>query len=98
MGKFHCRDHWFRLRQFVDARYYMHWMYADADSYTASAYKHAFRDLLRCRRIGKLPAGERPAEYRRWFSEENEGSSFNDVWSYREQPKMLGRWGNCNKG
>lgn len=94
--KYSCKDHWFRMRQCVDARYYMHWHYADSASYTASAYMDTFQSLFRCRKIGQMPPEERPAEYKKWFiekqSEKRDLSLTNDVWEYRQSPLLVGIW------
>merc|ERR1711904_186650 len=84
---FHCRDQVFRMRQLVDARYYLHWHYSDADSYGASAYMQAVEDWLRCRRIRKMEPQDRPRALRDWYVETN---SVNGVWEYRTPPLPSG--------
>mmetsp|Transcript_56557 Transcript_56557/g.104684 ORF Transcript_56557/g.104684 Transcript_56557/m.104684 type:complete len:125 (+) Transcript_56557:76-450(+) len=86
---FHCRDQVFRLRQLVDARYYLNWQYADADSYGSKAYLKAAEDWLRCRRIRKMDPANRPRALREWFLEQHEAP--NPTWPYREPPGGIGK-------
>merc|ERR1712216_441937 len=81
--EFGCREQVFRMRQLVDARYYLHWHYADADSYGPSAYFQAAEDWLRCRRIKAMDPIQRPAELKKWFLEKYK---VNNIWEYREAP------------
>merc|ERR1719401_1418576 len=76
---FQCKDHVFHMRQLVDARYYLHWHYADAGSYGPSAYFKAAEDWLRCRRIKKMDPDDRPHALKEWFLEKYPR---NDIWEY----------------
>eukprot|EP00927_Polykrikos_kofoidii_P058173 TRINITY_DN52546_c0_g1_i1.p1 TRINITY_DN52546_c0_g1~~TRINITY_DN52546_c0_g1_i1.p1 ORF type:complete len:125 (+),score=12.66 TRINITY_DN52546_c0_g1_i1:73-447(+) len=86
--EFSCKEQVFHMRQLVDARYYLHWHYSDADSYGPSAYFQAAEDWLRCRRIKKMEPKDRPAALSEWFSEKY---PVNDIWSYREPPGLIGK-------
>mmetsp|Transcript_58878 Transcript_58878/g.166081 ORF Transcript_58878/g.166081 Transcript_58878/m.166081 type:complete len:124 (+) Transcript_58878:85-456(+) len=86
--EFHCREQVFRLRQLVDARYYMHWHYSDSGSYGSTAYFEALEDWMRCRRIRKIDATERPNALRLWFTERNK---VNTIWEYRDAPAHIGK-------
>eukprot|EP00392_Amoebophrya_sp_AT5.2_P004081 g4086.t1 len=86
-----CTDYWFKLRQLVDSRYYMHWMYSDSSSYTGGAYLEALEDIATCRRIAKLPAHDRPLETREWFRKRHKR---NAVWKYKQPPEGVGKWDN----
>eukprot|EP00929_Paragymnodinium_shiwhaense_P041739 TRINITY_DN21680_c0_g1_i1.p1 TRINITY_DN21680_c0_g1~~TRINITY_DN21680_c0_g1_i1.p1 ORF type:complete len:124 (-),score=16.81 TRINITY_DN21680_c0_g1_i1:214-585(-) len=85
---YHCRDQVFAMRQLVDARYYLHWHYSDADSYGPSAYFKAAEDWLRCRRIWKMNAEDRPAALQDWFRDRYRA---NNIWEYREPPALIGK-------
>mmetsp|Transcript_47066 Transcript_47066/g.108760 ORF Transcript_47066/g.108760 Transcript_47066/m.108760 type:complete len:125 (+) Transcript_47066:62-436(+) len=86
--EFHCKDQVFRIRQLVDARYYLHWHYSDAQSYGTGAYFKAAEDWLRCRRIRKLDPADRPQALRQWFLETHH---VNSVWEYRQPPPSIGK-------
>ncbi|CAD7928528.1 unnamed protein product [Amoebophrya sp. A120] len=86
---FPCTDYWFKLRQLVDCRYYMHWQYSDSKSYTSAAYFKALEDISTCRRIARLPLEQRPAEAKNWFLQRH---TRNSVFDYKQPPAPIGRY------
>eukprot|EP00419_Tripos_fusus_P020225 CAMPEP_0172749040 /NCGR_PEP_ID=MMETSP1074-20121228/146423_1 /TAXON_ID=2916 /ORGANISM="Ceratium fusus, Strain PA161109" /LENGTH=124 /DNA_ID=CAMNT_0013580897 /DNA_START=29 /DNA_END=400 /DNA_ORIENTATION=- len=87
---FNCKDQVFHIRQLVDARYYLHWHYSDADSYGVGSYFQAAEDWLRCRRIRKMVPADRPQALQEWFREKH--ASPNTVWEYRRPPPKIGKY------
>uniref|UniRef100_A0A7S3UL35 Uncharacterized protein n=1 Tax=Oxyrrhis marina TaxID=2969 RepID=A0A7S3UL35_OXYMA len=84
-----CRSERFRLRQLVDARYFLHSHYADhKNALTKATIKTAFEDWMMCRRITSLPADERPKAHKEWYKHKLERVAVNDVWEYRPLPKV----------
>jgi hypothetical protein len=85
---FHCRDEWFKFRQLVDMRYYANFVYTEHENYNLKTIMKRIEDISVCRKIKKIDDDEeRVIAYRNWF--EKRRYPVNDVWEYKEPPKLL---------